>query len=234
MKNIVEKIRRYYKKDGVLPWLVCSSAFVAYSIISGIDSSFGEPFASIMKDFNSSETNVAWIGSVHSSAAFFAASLSSILAERFGFIPVIAIGILMSTTFFALCITAHNLVTLTLYYGFFAGFGLGLIYTPAHIICSFHFIKRRSLATGIAICGAGAGIVLVSAAMNFIDVSYGWTGCVILCACICPFGFMLLIMVYILPEDYVEPSVTENEINHLDEGYESNRQVRLNLYICIE
>ena len=223
MNSIVEKIRKYYKKDGVLPWLVCFSALVANAIPTGIDISFGELFGSIMQDFNSSETDVAWIGSVHSSAFYLSASMSCILAERFGFVPVIAIGILMSTTFFALCLTAHNVLTLTLYYGFFTGFGLGLIYTPANIICSFHFIKWRSLATGIAVCGQGVGIVLVSEAMNFIDESYGWKGCLILCACVCPFGVMLLIMAYILPEDYEEPTVTENEINNLDEDMESYR-----------
>ena len=221
--HLVEKIRRNYKKDGVLSWFICFCAFVANAIVWGIDSSAGVPFGSIMKYFNSSEANVAWIGSVHSSTQYFSASLSSMLAERFGFAPVIAIGILISSTFFAISTTSQNVSNLTLYYGFFAGFGLGLIYTPGGIICSFHFRERRSLATGISMCGSGIGIILVSEAMNFINVYYGWKGCVILCACMCPFISLLAVIAYILPENYEEPTVVVNENTKLYEPVEGCR-----------
>ena len=223
MKNMLEKIRGNYKKDGVLSWLVVLCAFVANAIVCGIDVSFGETFGTIMKDFNSSESNVAWIASVHSSAQCFSASLSSMLAERFGFVPVIGIGILIASTSFILSTTAHNVSTLILYYGFFSGFGLGLIHTPANIICTYHFIKRQTLATGIAISGQAAGMVLVSEAMTFIDDRYGWKGCVIMCACICPFSVLLAIMAYILPEDSEETTIAENENNNLDEHVEGCR-----------
>ena len=76
--NIIRHIRSNYESDGILSWIICLSALIANAIVVGIDSSFGESLGSIMKDFNSTESNVAWIGSVHSSTQYFYASLSSI------------------------------------------------------------------------------------------------------------------------------------------------------------
>ena len=38
-----------------------------------------------------------------------------------------------------------------------AGFGFGLVYLPSVISVSYYFEKRRALATGIGVCGAGVG-----------------------------------------------------------------------------
>ena len=229
IQNLVERIRKNYKKDGVWSWFICVCAFFANAMTIGIDSSFGEPMGSIMRAFNSSEPNVARIGSVYTSSAFFSASLSAILAERFGFASVIAIGIMISSAFFSISTTSHNVPTLIIEYGLFAGFGNGLIYAPANIMCSYYFIKRRFLATGIAVCGGEAGIVVVSMSMNFIDASYGWKGCVIFCACICPLCVPLAIIAYILPENCEERTIEETKNNALDELVEIYRYARLNL-----
>ena len=41
-----------------------------------------------------------------------------------------------------------------------AGFGLGVLYLPNVVAVSYYFEKRRALATGIAVCGAGVGCFL--------------------------------------------------------------------------
>ena len=38
-----------------------------------------------------------------------------------------------------------------------SGFGFGLVYLPSVISVSYYFEKRRALATGIGMCGAGVG-----------------------------------------------------------------------------
>ena len=90
-------------------------------------------------------------------------------------------------------------------------------------MCTYHFIKRRTLATGIVTSGQGVGIFLVSEAMTFIDDRYGWEGCVKMCACICPFSVLLAILAYILPENSEGPTVAENINNTLDEHTTSCR-----------
>lgn len=41
-------------------------------------------------------------------------------------------------------------------YGIIGGFGFGLIYLPAVVAVGYYFETKRSLATGIAVCGSGA------------------------------------------------------------------------------
>ena len=201
MESVSQKLREKYKKDGSLAWIICGCAFISNAIIYGMDSSFGEMVESIAEDFDSTLDNVAWIGSVHSSTQYFAAFISSIAATIFGFGKIIATGVLMSTMGLCLSLLTNSVSTLVVTYGILGGVGLGLILAPGSIICSFHFKKRRSLATGIAICGSGVGIVFVSELLNLINKGHGWKGCMTFCACLCPLNCLLATITLLLPEE---------------------------------
>ena len=108
----IRNIRENHEKDGILSWAICVSALVANAIVVGIDSSFGEALPSIVIEFNSTESKVAWIGSLHSSAQNFSAFFSSVLAKIFGFGPTISFGILISSAFLA-C-RQHRIMCLSL------------------------------------------------------------------------------------------------------------------------
>ena len=140
--EIVENVRKRHVHDGILSWILCVCALISNAIVIGIDSSFGKALGSIIKDFNETESNVAWIGSVHSSTQYFSASLSSLLAMKYGFGYVIIAGILISSTFFALSTTSQNIFQITMQYGILGGMGVGLIYTAGTIICTFHFFEK--------------------------------------------------------------------------------------------
>ena len=43
-----------------------------------------------------------------------------------------------------------------------SGLGLGLIYLPAIVSVTCYFEKRRSFATGIAVCGSGFGTMALA------------------------------------------------------------------------
>ena len=220
--EIIQNIRLNYTKDGKISWLICFSALLANAIVIGIDSSFGETLGSIIQDFNSTEGNVSWIGSVHSSSQYFSASISSILAKHYGFGPIMFLGIFLSSVFFALCTTASDVSTLAIYYGILGGIGLGFIYTPGNIICSFHFAKRRSLATGIALCGSGLGIALVSFVANIIDTRYGWKACFIFFATACPICGLLAGLAILFPEKgFDDYTLISNGDRNSREDYEN-------------
>ena len=60
------------------------------------------------------------------------------------------------------------------------GFGLGLAYLPAIVAVSFYFEKRRSLATGIAVCGSGVGTFLFAPLTSLLLHEYSWKGTVVI------------------------------------------------------
>jgi MFS family permease len=67
------------------------------------------------------------------------------------------------------------------------GLGAGMIYMPSIIIVGYYFESKRSLATGIAVCGSGVGSIVVPPLANFVLTYFeSWTYVVIL------FGGMFL------------------------------------------
>jgi len=56
------------------------------------------------------------------------------------------------------------------------GFGLGMEILPSVIAVSFYFEKRRSLATGIAVCGSGIGMFVYAPFLNALLTEYTWKG----------------------------------------------------------
>ena len=73
--------------------------------------------------------------------------------------------------------------------GVVMGLGFGLMYCPAIVIVTMYFESRRSLATGIAVAGAGVGTVLFSPVNTYLIANYGWRsvflavlGILVLCA----------------------------------------------------
>jgi len=61
-----------------------------------------------------------------------------------------------------------------------AGLGLGMAYLPAIVAVSFYFEKRRSLATGIAVCGSGIGTFMFAPLTNALLTEYTWKGTVLI------------------------------------------------------
>lgn len=57
---------------------------------------------------------------------------------------------------------------------FFTGFGFGLIYLPAVVAVGYYFETKRSLATGIAVCGSGFGTFTFAPFANYLLEHFDW------------------------------------------------------------
>lgn len=60
--------------------------------------------------------------------------------------------------------------------GCIVGVGFGLVYVPAIVSVGYYFEKKRSLAIGIAVCGAGVGTFVLSPFNRILEDSYGIRG----------------------------------------------------------
>lgn len=69
---------------------------------------------------------------------------------------------------------------------FCAGIGFGFIYLPAVVAVSYYFETKRSLATGIAVCGSGFGTFAFAPLATYLLEEYGWRGANLILA-----GFIL-------------------------------------------
>ena len=60
------------------------------------------------------------------------------------------------------------------------GFGFGLIYLPAIVSVTCYFEKKRSFATGIAVCGSGIGTFIFAPLTEALINTYGWRGALLI------------------------------------------------------
>ena len=65
---------------------------------------------------------------------------------------------------------------------FHPGVGLGLIYLPAIVSVTYYFEKRRSFATGLAVCGSGLGTFVFAPFTKYLVEEYTWKGAVLILA----------------------------------------------------
>ena len=56
------------------------------------------------------------------------------------------------------------------------GIGFGLIYLPAVVCVGYYFETKRSLATGIAVCGSGFGTFAFAPLATMLLEAYSWKG----------------------------------------------------------
>ncbi|RUS91098.1 hypothetical protein EGW08_001123, partial [Elysia chlorotica] len=89
---------------------------------------------------------------------------------------------------------------------FTVGIGFGLIYLPAIVCVAQYFEKKRSFATGLAVCGSGFGTFVLAPVCKLLIEEYGWRGAMLLLG-----GFTLNIVVCGIIFRPLEEEVKDNE-----------------------
>ena len=102
--------------------------------------------------------------------------LVSRLVERWGERRTCMLGALLSSSGLLLASLARDITTLLVCYSLLTGLGFGLMYLPSVVLPSKHFTTRRSLATGLVLCAAGAGTFLLAPLSQTLLDSWGWRG----------------------------------------------------------
>lgn len=86
-------------------------------------------------------------------------------------------GSILASSAFVLSTFSVNVNMLMLTYGVMGGIGFGMIYLPAVVAVGYYFEKKRSLATGIAVCGSGFGTFVFAPLASYLLKTFGgWKG----------------------------------------------------------
>ena len=118
----------FFKQNGILAWMVCLGMLVSNLIVQGINSSFGEIMASIIKEFDSDLASISLIPSIHSFAYYLSGYVCSILVKWYSFRSLAFFGGLASCIAFVASIYTSSITSLTLAYGLIGGIGNGIAY----------------------------------------------------------------------------------------------------------
>lgn len=92
------------------------------------------------------------------------------------FFQVTILGSILATIGFAVSTQANHVEVLFLTFGILAGFGLSLCYVASVVIVAYYFDKRRSFATGLAVCGSGIGTSIFAPLTQHLIDEYSWRG----------------------------------------------------------
>ncbi|VDD90804.1 unnamed protein product [Enterobius vermicularis] len=155
--------------DGGWGWIVVLGSFLIHVFADGIVYSFGILLNIFMTEFNSDNAETSLIVGLLAGITLSVGPIASAFANRFGCRLTTIVGCLAS-------LRATSVKYLWVSVGCVMGCGAGFMYCPAIIIVTVYFEKKRAMATGIAVCGAGVGtLVFAPLAAKAITI-WGWHG----------------------------------------------------------
>lgn len=157
-------------------WIVVAAVHAALFVIFGVVYSFAAFFSSLQREFGASRGDVAAVFAISGFLYCAVSVVSGQLADRFGSRPVILAGFALLAAGLAGASFAPSLMLLYLTYSLGVGLGIGFVYAPSVGAVQPWFVRRRGLASGIAVSGIGVGTLVVPfAAVLLIDL-VGWRG----------------------------------------------------------
>jgi monocarboxylate transporter, putative (fragment) len=176
--------------DGGWGWIIVFISFMINLIADGITASFGLVFIVLTDYFKQSKSKTAWVGSLFISMPLLTGPLASALTDRYGCRRVTIVSGLLAASGFMLGYFATRLEHLFLAFSI-SGFGLSLCFVTSIVIVAYYFEKRRSLSTGLAVCGTGVGACLFAPFTTYLLKNFSWRGTLLIFS-----GFFLNIIVF--------------------------------------
>ncbi|CAG9853861.1 unnamed protein product [Phyllotreta striolata] len=207
--------------DGGYGWVIVAASFVCNMVADGVGYSFGILLPALVEYYGSSKGTTAWVGSIMAGSMLGAGPIISAIVNKFGCRVTCLAGCIISSVALGLSIYSPSISVLMLVYGFVGGVGYGFIYLPAVVMVGYYFESKRSLATGISVCGSGVGTFTFAPLANYVLSSYGWKTTVLVLAVIslsCSVFALLM-----KPLSYDEPPAEET----VEEGKPQSKSVPL-------
>lgn len=162
--------------EGGYGWAVVAAAFTANAVGFGILYSFGVFFPAMLDEFGLGRGATSGIISIAAAVMLGVGGVTGRLADRFGARLVVAAGAVLISSGLALSSLARSIWQVYLAYGLLLGLGVSCAFLPSVSAVSRWFVRRRGLATGIAVAGTGVGTILVAPISERLIAAAGWRG----------------------------------------------------------
>ena len=156
-------------------WVIVAVCFVTSIIVMGTRFSFGVFYISILEDTGWPRAATAGIFSV-SMVTYAVVSLGVGAAfDRLGPRRMFPLAAVLLVTGFALSSRIDTLWQFYLYYGVIVGSGLAALGFVPHVsLIARWFVRRRGLASSLALSGQGVGTLLIAPLAAYLIARFGW------------------------------------------------------------
>ena len=136
--------------------------------------SFGTFFDQFESEFGASRASVSFVFSIAAFLFFVLGAVFGPLSDRFGPRWIVAGGMVVAAAGLILAAQATALWHVNLAFGVGIGLGVGMAYVPAVGAVQKWFVKRRGLASGLAVAGIGAGTLCMPIVAGHLIEAIGW------------------------------------------------------------
>lgn len=181
---------KFQAPDGGWGWVIVFASFMINMISDGIPCSFGVIFVDLNDHFKAGKSKTSWVGSIFLSIPLLTGPLASALTDRFGCRKVTIVSGVLSALGFIIGYYASTLEQLFIAFSI-SGIGLSLSCVASVVIVAYYFEKRRSLATGLSVCGTGIGTFIFPPLTIYLLNEFTWRGTLLIYA-----GIFLNIIVF--------------------------------------
>ncbi|XP_033747170.1 monocarboxylate transporter 13-like [Pecten maximus] len=162
--------------DGGWGWMVVFSSFIFNMLLDGVIFTYGIFFPEFLRYFGESKGKTQLLHSVLVGTCLVSGPVVSVLVNKFGSRNMAATGTVIASVGLFLSSFSPNLDVMFIFYSIAGGIGFGMFYLPSIVIVGIYFDKRRALATGIAVCGAGVGAFVFAPFTKLLLETYDWRG----------------------------------------------------------
>ncbi|OWF40338.1 monocarboxylate transporter 9-like [Mizuhopecten yessoensis] len=163
-------------------WVVMVASFFIHCLNAGMLYGTGIIQVALLERFQKGLAVTSWAGAIYIFLMFGAGLIGSVLINQFSCRVAFLVGSVIMTSGLLASSFAESLEVLIISYGFTAGLGSGIVFTSGIVVVGLNFQKKRSVATGFASCGAGAGAFIFPPLIQLAREEYGDSGFFILLA----------------------------------------------------
>jgi MFS family permease len=155
-------------------WFVVAAAFAVTFVGLGSAYTFSAFVGPLQQDFGASRGSVSLVFSLAGFVYFALGMVSGPLSDRWGSRRLAIIGMLLTGAGLAAASVARSLTEVYVAYGLGVGLGVGCSYVPAIGAVQRWFVRRRGLASGLAVSGIGVGTLVLPPLASFLIDTIGW------------------------------------------------------------
>ena len=160
--------------DGREGWRNVAAAFASMATVFGVAYSFGAFFTPMAEEFDAGRSATSAVFSITACLYFLLGVGSGSAVDRFGPRPVLLAGAAAMGSGLALTSIVDRLWLGYLTYGIGVGIGVACGYVPMLAVVGGWFVRRRSIALGIAVAGIGLGTLGVAPLAALLIERLGW------------------------------------------------------------
>ena len=155
-------------------WFVVAAAFAVTFLGFGSAYTFSAFGESLQQDFAASRGSVSLVFSLAGFLYFGLGIVTGPLADRWGSRRLAVVGMILTGLGLAVAGAARSLGGVYLAYGLGVGLGVGCSYVPVLGAVQRWFVKRRGLASGLAVSGIGVGTLVMPPLASLFIRALGW------------------------------------------------------------